>query len=135
MVDKMENDRRNDMDLEPFFAATKGRETPLPHPLMARVMADADAVTQSRRAAVHEKAQGPRRRRSPGGAMLTRVLAAVGGWPAVAGLASATLAGLWIGVQPPVAVQNLAAGLIAASGADSYLADVMPQPEEFPAEG
>lgn len=67
--------------------------------LMARILADAEA------------AQGlavP---------VLLRVgwrnwLAALGGWPALGGMAVAGVAGLWLGVAPPAAVDQLVAELL-----------------------
>ena len=39
------------------------------------------------------------------------LVAAIGGWPAVSGLAAAGLAGIWIGVAPPQVVDDMIAGL------------------------
>jgi hypothetical protein len=37
---------------------------------------------------------------------------AVGGWPALSGLAAATVAGVWVGVAPPTSVEDWTAALV-----------------------
>lgn len=39
-------------------------------------------------------------------------LDALGGWPALGGLAAAAVTGLWIGVAPPAAIDDLVAGVL-----------------------
>lgn len=78
--------------LDAFFDAARAAQ---PHPtadLVARVLEDARAVQAAARSAP------PRRRRTGPGEALYRLL---GGWPAMAGLASAALAGVWIGAGLP----------------------------------
>lgn len=104
MTDKTtEND-----DLALFFEAAKGAPPPPPDALMTRVLADA-MVTQ------------PRAR--PGFSELWREFArTVGGWPAMAGLATATVAGVWLGVAPPAVLPETYLSL----GESSYLVDTAP---------
>ncbi|MCI2393051.1 hypothetical protein [Aliiroseovarius sediminis] len=59
------------------------------------------------------------------------LVAAIGGWPALAGMATATVAGLWIGIAAPTEVEALSGGLIAGTeislAADLYaLEDLTP---------
>ncbi len=87
-------DPKGDM-LDDLFAQARRVKPPVSDALMARVLAD--AALQQRPAAV-----------TPGVSLLD----VIGGWFAVGGLAAATFAGLWIGVAPPVAVEDLTAGLL-----------------------
>lgn len=52
-------------------------------------------------------------------AQLFRVL---GGWPSAAGLSMAGLAGLWIGISPPVALQSVTMGYLGPD-TSAYLID------------
>lgn len=52
-------------------------------------------------------------------------LSAIGGWPAVAGLATAGITGVWIGINPPNAVATTAETILGTSP-DRYLVDVLP---------
>lgn len=81
---------------------------PAPDALMARVLADAARVAHPARTA------GRRQGR------LAASLAALGGWPALGGLATAGMAGLWLGLSPPAAVEDLG-GWLGAEGASADL--------------
>ena len=81
---------------------------PAPEALLARVIADAAREARPARAA------GPR----PG--RLAAALASLGGWPALGGLATAGVAGLWLGFSPPLAVEDLG-GWLGATGASADL--------------
>lgn len=119
-----------DVDLDLFFAA--GREAaPLPDPaLMAAVLADAHrvqadiAVARAPQAISHAGGEAQR-------GLWAQFRVAIGGWPALAGLASVATAGLWLGAVQPAGLGQAAslyltdAGLYFA-GADGYLVDVMP---------
>ncbi|WP_116133475.1 hypothetical protein [Tropicimonas sp. IMCC34043] len=94
-----------DRELEAFFQAMR-TEVAEPTPdLMARILEDAygeqDLRAPVEAAPVETQARAGRR------FGLGAVLAALGGWPSLAGLACATIAGLWIGFHPPVAVDTL----------------------------
>lgn len=93
--------------LDAFFTAARAAEPPVPAALLARVLDDAAAV-QPRPAPVPARVQ-PR----PGWAAL--LLSALGGRGAVAGLAAAGLAGVWIGFAQPV---DLGLGLGTGLGLD-----------------
>ncbi|WP_101069084.1 hypothetical protein [Roseovarius salinarum] len=106
-----------DMDstaLKAHFEAARQHAPSPPDALMARVMADALA----------EQAAAPDVA-APARGRWAELLRALGGWPAVAGLACATLAGVWIGAFPPVGLQTAAGGLLTPDAA-LYTVDVMP---------
>lgn len=91
-------DQRDDM-LDDIFAQARA-QTPQPSDaLMARVLAGAAPDVASARA-----------RSRPG--LWARLSDTLGGWPAISGLAAATVAGVWIGIAPPDSVENLAASVI-----------------------
>tara|TARA_R100000322_G_scaffold153547_2_gene112009 strand:+ start:628 stop:990 length:363 start_codon:yes stop_codon:yes gene_type:complete len=102
-----------------FFAA--GRETaPLPSAdLLNRIAADAEVVDGARAASV--AARPPRR------GVFAAMTDAIGGWPALAGMATAAVAGVWIGVAQPVALTSLTGGVLGAATTGTYeLEDLMP---------
>ena len=78
--------------LAAHFEALKARAAEPDAALLARIMADAD-----REQAAH-MAPPPRPSRS---GLLAGLVNALGGWPAMAGLATAAVAGVWIGAAPP----------------------------------
>lgn len=95
-----------DDDLDDLFAAARATG-PQPAPaLMARILADAAAAQPRVRAA------RPRFR-------LGALISALGGVSALAGMATAAVAGLWIGLAPPGAVDDLAARLWVSGAGDS----------------
>lgn len=84
------DDHLDDAALEALFATARA-EVPQPSvALMERLRMDALSA-QPRPLA----APAPRR------SLVAQVLEAIGGWPALAGLATAGVAGLWIGMNPP----------------------------------
>lgn len=92
----MMNDPNDEM-LGRLFAEARNVAPEPSDALMARVLADAVPPM-------------PAPQLIPG--LWVRLLDAVGGWPAVSGLAAATVAGIWIGVAPPTSVQDITATLI-----------------------
>lgn len=101
---------KDDMSgLEVFFDAARAHAAEPSVALMTRIDADAQAVAAS--------AQTPapqRPRRASLSAQLYRLL---GGWPAVTGLATAAMAGVWLGVSLPE-------GLLDSVGDSAYLIDI-----------
>ncbi|WP_297771080.1 hypothetical protein [uncultured Roseovarius sp.] len=96
--------------LDVFFEAARC-QVPAPSPdLLARVLADADVAQQAHSAAF---AAAPRQGIGP------RLYRLLGGWPAMAGLATAALTGIWIGTALPE-------GLIGTAEA-AYLVDITPE--------
>lgn len=112
MTDKRETDE-DDLMLEAHFAAARAADLGPSDALMARVMADAIAEQEAAQAVPAAGRVAPER------VGLRGVFRALGGWPAVAGLSCATLAGIWIGVAPPEA---LAVTAQSVWGADTLLA-------------
>lgn len=90
----------NDDMLEDILAQARGLTAAPSDALMARVLTDADAM-QPAPTAVSVPQRG----------LWPRLMEVIGGWPAVSGLAAATIAGIWVGVAPPSSVQDLAATL------------------------
>jgi hypothetical protein len=111
----MEAAMRND-DLDDLFAAARGRDAQPSPALMARILADAAA----------EQPRAPVRAARPRFS-LSALIAAIGGAGALAGLATAAAAGLWIGLAPPTAVDDFAATLWASGEGDSV--DLFPDLE------
>ena len=92
-----------DDDLDDLFATARNAAPPQPSPaLMARILADA---------ASEQPRPRPVARPAPSGFSFRALIAALGGMGAMAGLATATMAGVWIGLAPPTAVDDLAAAL------------------------
>lgn len=102
--------RPDDQDhpaLEAFFDAAR-RTTPVASgAMLARILADAETVRTT--------AQAPARRP----VRPARISDLLGSWPSMAGLAAATLAGLWIGAGLPEAVPGMGEAL--------YLVDITPE--------
>lgn len=88
--------------LKEFFEAGRKDAPMAPADLMERVFSDA-------------LAEMPAPASPPRAGLLARFSEAVGGWPSMAGLATATVAGLWIGYAQPV-------GLEVFSGAEETVA-------------
>ncbi len=95
--------------------------------LQARIIADADAVAVANEIPP-KPAELPARR-----APLARLLAGIGGWPAMAGLATATVAGVWIGYASPDTLDGIASGLASRTTYD--VGDFMPTFDDLFYEG
>ena len=91
-------DPNNDM-LDDLFAEVRNVAPKPSDDLVARVLADAVVP-------IRKSAPAPQR------SLLNRALDLIGGWPAVGGLVAATMTGLWVGVAPPAAVEDLTASLL-----------------------
>lgn len=92
----------NDDMLDDLFAQASAQPPAQPSDdLIARVLADAASVQPA--PAAHVIGQ-------PG--LWARIMDAIGGWPALGGLAAATVAGIWVGVAPPASVSDLTARLM-----------------------
>jgi len=116
-----------DTDLERLFAAARA-ERPNPSAgLTARIMADAEIV----QAAFRPAPVSARPRRWSGW------IAAMGGNGVLAGLATATLAGLWLGFAQPAPVSTLTQTVSDAFAADAGLGSVelIPSLDSFGLEG
>lgn len=104
----MTDDAKRDDRLENLFAAARSAPPEPSGALMARVMRAAQTEMRMRAAPVRDS-------------VFARVLAVIGGWGGVGGLATAACAGLWIGFAGNVAPEGLAYGLADPSGASVEL--------------
>lgn len=111
MAEKFDDDMLDDL----FAAArTDSRATPSPD-LLARVLQEAEGLQ------VAEPAPVVTQRRS----LWSALVAAVGGWPALSGVAMAGVAGVWIGVAAGTTLMEDTLGLdIYGETAQSYLSDL-----------
>lgn len=101
---KTDKDHLDDAGLEAFFDAGR-KASPVPsEALMTAILQDAAAQMPGPAATV------PTRRRS----FWQDLVAQIGGWPALAGMATATVAGVWIGFAAPVQLETLSGGVILA---------------------
>jgi hypothetical protein len=116
----MTDDDRQEARLETVFEEARKAHPEPSAELMARVLADAEAAQVGFAAA-----PAPR----PRSGYLRQFFEALGGWPAMAGLAAAGVAGLWLGVSPAVGVSDALASYLGAGDTASYTVDVMPGAE------
>lgn len=134
-----EFERETERELEEFFRSLK-RDTEEASPdLLSRVLEDAyeeqDSLVMreldAAEARPFETPQDSRRRGLLGG-----LLDAIGGWPAVAGLATATMAGIWIGYNPPTAFDGLTLSMLDTSyGYDLSIGDSLLVYDDLLADG
>ncbi len=114
-----------DDELDHFLEAARQTAVDPSEDLVARILADADAMQPVAAAAVVTPAK-------PG--VLGRLVLALGGWPAASGLVTATLAGVWFGYAAPSGFDALSAAVWSAD--DSYeLVDLMPTVDDLLMEG
>lgn len=110
----------DDTGLEACFKAAR-RQTPVPSgALMARVLEDAQAAQGQAAAGARGRA-----RASHGRPAWLRALEMLGGWPAGASLATATLVGVWLGAYPPAVLGTLGAEVLGDT-TQNYVVDLMP---------
>ncbi len=88
---------RNDDMLEDVFADARDIRPQVSDDLMSRVLADAARVQHSEPLAQSS--------------FWERLYDMMGGWPVMGGLATATIAGFWLGLTPPAALDDLTARL------------------------
>ena len=92
----------NDDFLDDLFATAR-RGDPVPgDDLVTRILADSDAVQDSWATPATPTVEL---------GLWARMLDVIGGWPALGGLAAATIAGVWVGIAPPAGVTDLTAGI------------------------
>lgn len=119
----MDDDRLTQADeaeLDALFATMRARAPEVPPGLMARIADDGLSLQADR---ARQPARVPART-----GRLRQFFAQLGGWPAMAGLVSATVAGLWIGISPPTLIGSsvaLLGGATAEAGDDLYLVDAV----------
>jgi hypothetical protein len=110
------DDFLGDADLDSLFADARSDQVMPSDAFMARVLADADAVQDANGAGLPDwaktKLDQPAR-----GSWFANLLDSLGGWRGGAGLATATVMGLAIGLGAPTTVTQLASGTWAATSA------------------
>ena len=109
-----------DRDLELDTLFEQARKVP-PEPsadFLARVLSDGEAMQPASRGVM----QTPVKKRTGLVALFAGFSDAIGGWPAFAGLASAAVTGLYIGIYPP---ESLISPISAALGEQSALSDAL----------
>jgi len=94
----MKMNNSDDQMLDDLFALAQANAAVPSDDLMARILADADAV----QAATPEPKQS----------LWRGLFDIIGGWPSVGGLAMAGVTGVWFGIAPPATLSILAADLI-----------------------
>jgi hypothetical protein len=104
---------KDDIALDAFFAAARADDPEPGDDLMARILADA--------ARVQPRPVTPVSAASASG--WRGILAAIGGWPAMGGMAVATMAGLWIGIAPPAGLATIASGIFGETVSVQIYAD------------
>lgn len=101
-----------DISLEHLDALLdQARETQVPDPsadFLARVLSDAQEVQDGFAPAL------PERQPRPG--LWAQLLGAIGGWPAMGGLVTATVTGVWIGVSPPQSLSDTVTPYLEGAG-------------------
>lgn len=108
-----------DTELEALFSAAASDAAEPSQALMRRVLVDADGVAGGLTAPAPAQAAGP--------GLLPRLLSGLGGWPGLAGLATAGVAGLAIGIASPGTLATLSSGLVAGEVIDDYhMVDLLP---------
>lgn len=101
-------------DLDQLFAEARAADQmPMPAALTARILADADAILARQALTAHRAAAAPAR-----GGFWAQLLKSIGGAPALAGLAVATVAGVWVGVVPPAGLQSGLQTVMGTTGTD-----------------
>ena len=108
-----ENPKRELASLDRLLTEVSGTTAMPSDDLMARVLADAAVEQANLLFRVHE----------PQGSLWSQIGAAIGGWPALGGLAAAGVAGLWIGIAPPSAVETFAADLLGTNETVDVIGD------------
>lgn len=89
-------------DLDDLLRKAAQYQPDVPADLMARVLIDADHMQPKQ---VVPRANG----------FWTTMLDMIGGWPAAGSIAMAGAAGVWIGLTPPVALENVTTAVLGSS--------------------
>lgn len=106
---------QDDDTLERFFDAGRRAAAAPSEALMARVLADALTA---------QPVAAPRHLPRPG--FWVQLREALGGWPAIGGLATAGVTGLAIGMSASAGLGDLATALM-GQPSDTYLVDLLPE--------
>lgn len=124
----------DDAGLEALFAEARANAPEPSAELLARIMGDAEATLVARDAPLAARAEHPvtraRRHVTRQVSHWANLLRGLGGWPALASMATATVAGVWIGFASPDSLNTLSGGILlpASTTSSSYydLEDMLP---------
>lgn len=106
--------------LETLFAAERA-QSPVPSAdLLGRIMADAQTQAQTQ-----AQAQAGPVATAPQRGVFANLLQPIGGWPSLAGMATAGVVGVWIGFSQPAGLDMVAEQLMGTADSD-YLVDLVP---------
>jgi hypothetical protein len=117
-----------DDEMAGLFEAARNR-APLPSAdLIARILADAEA-----QAAPEPVPAAKARRAPPAPGFWATLVAGLGGWPVLAGMATATVAGVWLGFPAPEVLDTMAGGILMPGQAETgyQLEDMVPDYGDF----
>jgi hypothetical protein len=104
----------DDKMLDDLFEQARATPIAPTDDLLRRVIADADQAMPGHRPRQAKVRTGP----------WAALRDALGGWPAVSGVAMAGIVGVWFGLAPPAAVETLAADILGTQTGISLLPDV-----------
>lgn len=117
-----------DRELDELFASEAAQVQHVPDDLQQRILADADRILTENLTGFVQQPEP----QSEG--IFASILNAIGGWPAMTGLATATVAGLWIGFLPTDAIGGFAETYLSDTGTYD-MGDLMPTIDYFLDEG
>lgn len=100
-------------ELDNLFAEMRDDMLTPSDDLMARVLADADALQPDAPAFVPAEPKSS----------WAGFMELIGGWPALSGVAAAGVAGLWLGVAPPASVEQIASDVLGTTESVSLFSD------------
>lgn len=101
----LDHSQEPDDVLDAFFDAAKAAPARASGALLDQVLADAQSVQD----AASDRGVGLAETRN---GLFSGLIKALGGWPALGGLATATVAGVWIGVSPALGVGDAMANVV-----------------------
>lgn len=108
-------------DLDDLFASARARAPEASPAFLGRVLEDAYALQPEAATAAPAPAAAP----APVG-IWARLAAALGGSMALAGVATAGVAGVWLGFAPPATLSPLADSLLTGGATASVGVDLLP---------
>lgn len=121
---------RDDELLEGFFRAAREARPAPPGALLARILGDAEAAMPRPPEVQSEPHPLARPAGGGDGGVLSWLGAAFGGWRGIGGLATATVAGLWLGYSGLADARLLTGGLWSSAEAEATV-ELMPGVEVF----
>ena len=105
-----------EFDLNAYFDAERAAGVTPSADFLGRVLQDAKVVQKLPAISVTAPQQG----------LFANLVAAIGGWPTLAGMATAGIVGIWLGFSQPAGIDRVAEQIWGASDA-GYLVDLAPE--------